>query len=670
MGVVARYEDGGVLTLKIYQLVMKKVKMYVAAAMLIASAATANAQDPKLSGTPIGTSAGLQYESGQVVQNIQHLAFDGDLNTYFATNARSYTWVGLDLGTPHVITRVGWAPRNDGVGPRRVRLGVIQGANSADFLDAVPIYLIREDGVIGKMTYGDVECSKGFRYVRFVSTSDARCNIAELEFYGHPGEGDESKMFRPTNLATVLINTVDAQEPYDKEHDITANIIILDENGVNVDKPGTVRERGNGSRVFPKKPWRIKFDKKQKVLDAPATAKKWTLINNYGDKTLMRNMIAFEIARRMDMEFVSYCRPVDVILNGEYKGCYQLCDQMEVNPGRLEITEMEDTDIAGDALTGGYFVEVDAYASEEPAGEWFTTNRGMPVTIKSPDDGGNATQYNYIRQYFNNLETLLYSSNYTDPTTGYRSVLDVETFIKHFIVNELAGNTDTYWSTYMYKERGNPKIYTGPVWDFDLGFDNDVRIYPVNQFSSYLFLQSGASAADQMKNFARRVLVNDGGTRTDISHIWSAARNDRDLSAESLIEYVDQCAALLEQSQQLNFKRWPILSERVHQNPRALGSYKAEVDAVKTYLRSRFTKLDQLMYYDPQYSGIGAAADASEMPQVTVFAGVITVSAGAEFSVVAADGKVVFSGAGSTPILPRGVYVVRVGNASRKIAVM
>ena len=231
------------------------------------------AQTP-LRGTPIGTAIGYSYESASKVMDIQGNAFDGDLNTYFATYDRSYTWVGLDLGTPHVISCVGWSPRNDGLGPKRVQLGVIQGANSPDFLDALPIYLITETGEIGKMSYADVNCTKGFRYVRFVSTGDSRCNIAELEFYGSPGAGDDSRLFQVTNLPTVVVNTVDAEEPYDKEHDITANIMIIDGNKLDTDKPGTIRERGNASRLFPKKPWRLKFDKKQNILDAPAKAKK------------------------------------------------------------------------------------------------------------------------------------------------------------------------------------------------------------------------------------------------------------------------------------------------------------------------------------------------------------------------------------------------------------
>lgn len=647
---------------------MRSLKAYFIATALLFGAAPLGAQtdDAKLTGTPIGTSRGYQYENGgRVVYDIQHYAFDGDLNTYFATDARSYTWVGLDLGRPHVITRVGWSPRNDGVGPRRVRTGVIQGANSDDFLDALPIYVIGEDGVIGRMSYGDVECSRGFRYVRFVSTGDARCNIAELEFYGHEGEGDDSRLFRPTNLPTVVVNTLNAQEPYDKTHEITANILILDDEGVNVAAPGTIRERGNGSRQFPKKPWRLKFDRKQTVLDAPAEAKKWTLINNYGDKTLMRNMLAFEMARRLNMRYVSYCRPVDVILNGEYKGCYQLCDQQEVKPGRLDITEMDSTDIAGNDLSGGYFLEIDAYANEEPAGSWFTSQNRIPVTIKSPDNGGTPEQFNYIRSYFNKLETLLFSSDFANPLTGYRSILDIESFLQHFIVGELTGNTDTYWSTFMYKERNDPMVYTGPVWDFDLGFDNDYRTYPISQYSTYLFNQGSASAADNMKNFVRRIIYSDPQTAADISRLWSLARNDNNLSADALVGYADSLARVLDRSQQLNFKRWPILSQRVHMNPRALGSYAAEVDAVKSFIRQRFNKLDALMRYDPDLSG---GYDAEEiMPEVIVYGNWITVTGGRSFTVTGIDGTVRFRGSGTTPRLPRGLYILSCGSLTRKI---
>ena len=146
--------------------------------------------DGKLTGTVIGTKETVDYAdfSKSTKVNTCKDAFDGDLNTYFASWERSYTWAGLDLGEPYIITRVGWSPRNDGQGEKRVQLGVFEGANREDFMDALPIYIITEKGKIGQMSYADVSCSRGFRYVRYVGPSDARCNIAELEFYGYQGE--------------------------------------------------------------------------------------------------------------------------------------------------------------------------------------------------------------------------------------------------------------------------------------------------------------------------------------------------------------------------------------------------------------------------------------------------------------------------------------------------
>ena len=124
--------------------------------------------DDQLAGTVIGTQYAVDYSTNARTTTVNTCAnaFDGDLDTFFASFDRSYSWAGLDLGTPHVITRVGWSPRNDGLGPRRVVLGVFEGANSPDFMDALPLYIIDAQGTIGQMSYADVNCSRGFRYVR------------------------------------------------------------------------------------------------------------------------------------------------------------------------------------------------------------------------------------------------------------------------------------------------------------------------------------------------------------------------------------------------------------------------------------------------------------------------------------------------------------------------
>ena len=554
----------------------------------------------KLTGTVIGTTESVDYSTSQksTTVNTREMAFDGNLNTCFASWERSYTWTGLDLGTPHVITRVGWSPRNDGKGEERVLLGVFEGANREDFMDALPLYIIKEKGTIGQMSYATVDCSRGFRYVRYVGPSDARCNIAELEFYGNEGEGDDSHLSQLTNLPTVSIHTQDGVIPYDKETDISSQIAIISKNGTSLlYEPGGVRERGNASRSFPKKPYRIKFDKKQKPLDAPAKAKKWTLINNYGDKTLMRNLLAFELSRKMGMPYTPFGTAVDVLLNGEYKGCYQLCDQVEVNPGRVEITEMAPEDNTGDALTGGYFIEVDAYAYDEVS--WFNSNNGNPVTIKSPDEDAITTnQHEYIRQFFNKVEN------------QWKTYLDLNTFLRHFLVGELSGNTDTYWSTYMYKDRGENLMHTGPVWDFDLAFENDNRTYPIMRLTDYIYRTKG-SCAGNMRQFVDKIVVNDAAAKAQLKEIWGEVRQ-AGLTEESMTAYINGWEQTLGQSQELNFKRWPIMNEYVHQNPHLWGSYEAEVQNVRRYMKERIEWMDNKLDYVYEPAGIHTVAGAKE----------------------------------------------------------
>ena len=124
-------------------------------------------------------------------------------------------WVGLDLGEPYVITRVGYTASGS-QGADRMLLSLFEGANSPDFMDALPLYFISEKPTNGTYTTADVNVSRGFRYVRYVGPNDVRCNIAELEFYGYEGEGDDSKFYQITNLPTVSIHTYNGNDTQSK----------------------------------------------------------------------------------------------------------------------------------------------------------------------------------------------------------------------------------------------------------------------------------------------------------------------------------------------------------------------------------------------------------------------------------------------------------------------
>lgn len=535
----------------------------------------------KLSGTVIGSEYSVDYNNGNAQSttvNTKDNVFDGDFDTYFASYDRSRTWVGLDLGAKHVITKIGFSPRKSQEG--RVELAVLEGANSPDFSDALPIYMIKNSHASGVMHYGEVTCSRGFRYVRYVSPYDVRCNLAELEFHGYPGEGDDSRLYQFTNLPTVVVNIAGGEEVIEKEKNLISNVYIISENGTSLLSASQteIRGRGNASWNFEKKPYRLKFASKQSPLGAPASEKKWTLINNYGDKTLMRNILAFEVSRRTGQSYTPFCHPVDLVINGEYRGCYQLCDQVEAANGRVE-------------AKNGYLIEIDAYAPGEDV--WFNSNNGVPVTIKHPDeDDITEEQKSFITGFFNLMEAAVLSSGFTDPSEGYRKYLDLDSFLRNFIVGEFCGNTDTFWSVYMYKDSGNGKLYTGPAWDYDLGFENDNRTYPINDLNDYIYCTRGSSAGT-VSQIVSRIIKEDPQAKQRLIELWENALTNGKLN--ELNSFVDRTAATLQESQELNFKRWKILDKTVHQNFQALGSYDREVDVVKNYITGRLQKFDYLV---------------------------------------------------------------------------
>ena len=607
------------------------------------------------------------YTSGHGPETV----LDGDINTYFESAKTQYTWVGLDLGEPHVISSIKIVKHGE------CQLGVFQGANKRDFSDAIPLKLINQRIIGTTEATLSIICSRGVRYIRYVGPAGERSRMAEIKVFGTPGAGDDSRLWQVTNIPTVVVNTVNSEEPYDKEHDITANIIIISENGAEIlDKPGTIRERGNNSRTYPKKPWRIKFDKKTNVLDSPAKAKKWTLINNYGDKTLMRNILAFETAKALGMEFVPFARPVDVILNGEYKGTYQLCDQVEVNEGRVDVEELTAEDTDPEIIKGGYLVEVDAYAYSEPS--WFeSAHYRIPVTIKSPDeDEITSAQKQYITDLFNKVETSIKPTDTYDaydPVTGYRSIFDTRSFIQHMLTNEFASNTDCYWSTYMYKRRNDPKLYTGPVWDFDLGFENDRRTFPVVEScgDGYLWQTRKGSFAGGMYNFVNRIIVTDPTTKAEIKEVWAQARRNG-FSAENFLKRVDEIATEINASQRLNFKRWPILGQKVHENPRAAETYEEELAWMKEYIADRFPQMDRVIGYDPDKDG-GECAEVAKGYIAAVGNSIVAdgFAEGTLCTVYTADGRVVATFVAGTPSasLASGLYIVRADSLTAKLII-
>ena len=633
----------------------------------------------ELTGTVIGTITGYDFAAGKksTTVNTARNVFDRNPKTYFASHLASKGWVGLDLGEPCNLTRIGWAPAHEHDGEKKTILGVFEVANKEDFSDAIPIQVVKNAPQVNRLNYITLETDGSYRYIRYIGPENSRCLISELRVWGEESTEEPSRYYQVTNLPTVVINTENAVDPINKVNEIPCLITIISDEGRTFSQhSGTTRLRGNASMNFPKKPYRIKYEEKRKVLNSPAIAKKWTLINNDGDKTLMRNILAFEISKRLGIGYTPFCKPVDVIFNGDYKGCYQLCDQIDVRKNRVDIHEMTPQDIEGEALTGGYMLEIDGYATQEP--KYFISSRKTPVNIRYPDsDDITAEQYTYIRTYYEEFEESLYKiATWQDSVKGYRKYLNLPSFHRHFLVGELSGNTDTYWSTYMYKDRNQSQFFIEPVWDFDIAFDNDSRTYPICNRADYIYRTVGSSAGN-FTELVERIMIRDQKSLKDVQRMWAYARRKQNISVESLHSFIDSIAVVLDESQTLNFTRWPILGTKVHMNHSALGSYENEVQALKDYIADRISWMDKKLKYNPEdYSDEDDIRFvlSNLKDNINVWNNKLFISGfpdNTQYTVYTINGNVVAKGrSGADGIhLSNGIYVIHIAGVSAKISV-
>lgn len=405
-----------------------------------------------------------------------------------------------------------------------------------------------------------------------------------------------------TNIPTLYINT-NGVSITSKENYVPGTVTVASDDAevAITDVSMGIRGRGNSTWGMAKKPYRIKFDKKINFLNQNAKAKSWVLLANYADKTLMRNGVAFEISRFIDLEFSPSAVFVDVVLNGQYLGNYMVSDQMQVGAGRVDIDEMDETNISGEELTGGYFMEIDGFGDSEPV--HFTTNHGLLITLKSPDEElVQQVQIDYIKNFVNTFESKLFASNFTDPELGYRSMVDEHSLINWYIACELTGNSDSFWSTYIYKKRNDNHLYFGPLWDFDIAFNNDNRI---QNAPTRLMRDAGHG----YKQWIGR-LWQDPWFRQAVWERW------RELTKagieEHLINYIDQTAAAIDQSQAKNFEKWPVLNQRVYDEVYLFKTYKEGVDYLRSYVIDRVAFLTQSFKATGEVSCINNIADGAE----------------------------------------------------------
>ena len=202
----------------------------------------------------------------------------------------------------------------------------------------------------------------------------------------------------------MVIKTENSKEPDSTETYINCNVKIINSSDSSIlDQDAEIRVRGHSTASLAKKPWKIKFKKKQIVLDIDSKNgyKSWAVLANHYDESLIRNDLAFEISRNIGLPFTPRCRFLDVIMNGSFRGNYYICDQVEIKKGRVDIKIANDEDDPD--ITGGYLIEIDGRAGEEE--KYFLTEKGLLGEIKDPDsDDITKKEENYIKLYLNKVE--------------------------------------------------------------------------------------------------------------------------------------------------------------------------------------------------------------------------------------------------------------------------
>lgn len=384
----------------------------------------------------------------------------------------------------------------------------------------------------------------------------------------------QAQWTRQTNLPTVYVDTYQNAAITSKENYIYCTLRYVDEQDeVTVYDSVQIRGRGNSTWNLPKKPYRLKFNQKERFLGPDrANAKKWTLLANAADKTLIRNAVTSAMGEFTTLPFNPGYKFVDLVLNGRYQGNYQISDQIDVRKRRVNITE-QDLPLSDDSnITGGYLLEVDGFKD----GNCFTTTRySVPIRIHYPDEEDIVgRQNNYIRTYMANFEATLRSADFADPELGYRAMVDTTSLIDWFLCTEISANLDGFYSTYFYKDQDDPRLFWGPLWDYDIAYENDYR---TTGTATKLMTDVGFG---QTKQWIRRIWEDEWFQRRVYQRYSELLRQGL---VSHLHTTIDSLTALIDQSQQLNYERWGI-NRRVYHEVVIYSSYDQYVSDLHAFI--------------------------------------------------------------------------------------
>ncbi len=374
----------------------------------------------------------------------------------------------------------------------------------------------------------------------------------------------EGPMF--TGLPVISVDIEDGKEVVEKVDKLPASFSMFDPASDSNDMKGvtsTIRGRGNTTWSMPKKPYRIDFAEKTSLFGL-TEAKKWVLLANYQDPTLMMNDVAFDLGRRLGLQFTHSSHHVELFINGTYRGNYQLTEQKEIGAGRVDIDKKK-----------GFLVEFDVYYDEDY--KFRSTYLNLPVMVADPSLKSQA-EMEYIKVAIQGLENSLFEDGF--PNDSYENHTDVNSLIDYMLVNEIVRNQELLHpkSTLCYRDAGG-KIKWGPLWDFDwaFGYDEVSRYF---KKTDILFYPGNYYDRPGGKFFGRFMEIP--GFKEKYKKRWIEIKP----VVEGIYAYIDMMGAKLGKSQGENFK----ISKNVPVEKNL--THAQLLEQMKVWLKNRINNLD------------------------------------------------------------------------------
>ena len=455
--------------------------------------------------------------------------------------------------------------------------------------------------------------------------------------HGQPLDGPTNRNVKltSTNLPIVWL-TVPSTVNHDKR--VTARMKIIDNGagqynytdtvahaGQHVDYDGYIglRYRGHSSYAYSlKKPYSFRpLDrplesggswKKASLLGMPRDSH-WALLAPFNDKSMMRDLLAFEIARPW-MDYVPQGRYCEVIVNGIYYGVFILCEVVSKGKNRLDL---DDPGTTGDALTGGYMVEVERDDEVNFVSRFFPVRRDGSVInwrrihfkYKIPDyEDLSPAQLDYIHAAVDRMEAALADYSYRNAVTGECDYIDEMSFIDYQLIIELGHNVDGYrlsGKCYKHRDSQDPRFKMA-LWDMNLAFGNanynegwrtDTWIYQMND----VLVREGHS---DMVPFWWYKLNKDKKYVKHLKERWaqylqSTLRHDRLMAIVDSLAHVLTVAA----AESRNSRAYPYWGQEVWPNYYIAKDYGDEVAYLKRWLIGRIAWMDSQLDYVVPLSG-------------------------------------------------------------------